>query len=383
MRTSWEKLIQYFGTSYGQDISNELTNKQELILPKPDHSDDVKAHHSTREAMVRTGQRILQIARRVQIAPLTAAVDAGDAKAPMKLAILQNEIEQGVFELSQEIPIILSDSEKTQNSSNWRAYRERLTSLVKYRGQAFVLIQGQCTQMLQDQMKQDSSWSTVSISYKPIQLYRLIKKTILSQTEDQYPFTTVYDQEYRFYSFRQETLPNPQWYERFNTNIDVGAAIGVTRKHKVLLEYVAKKIHNMEFNSLGVDNKKTNHLANRKIKQIFKAFLEIYQYYLHCRFPIDTIHADNEFGPLKQKIGQTIPGGPRVNLASANEHVPAIDRRIRVVKERVWVLCHSVPFTRIPKILTIHIVFVAVKILNFFKSRGGSSIFSPWSIMLG
>ena len=26
-RTSWEKLVQYVGTNYGQDISNELQNK--------------------------------------------------------------------------------------------------------------------------------------------------------------------------------------------------------------------------------------------------------------------------------------------------------------------------------------------------------------------
>jgi hypothetical protein len=27
MRTSWEKIVQYVGTNYGQDISNELQNK--------------------------------------------------------------------------------------------------------------------------------------------------------------------------------------------------------------------------------------------------------------------------------------------------------------------------------------------------------------------
>jgi hypothetical protein len=40
-------------------------------------------------------------------------------------------------------------------------------------------------------------------------LYRLIEKTILAQTEDQYPFAMVYDQELAFYSFRQDSLTNP------------------------------------------------------------------------------------------------------------------------------------------------------------------------------
>ena len=82
-------------------------------------------------------------------------------------------------------------------------------------------------------------------------LYRLIEKTILAQTEDQYPFATIYDQELAFYSFRQDSLSNPQWYERFNTKVDVGAAIGVTRQHKVLLEYVAMELHNQAFATLG------------------------------------------------------------------------------------------------------------------------------------
>jgi hypothetical protein len=63
---------------------------------------------------------------------------------------------------------------------------------------------------------------------------------------------TVYDQELAFYSFRQDSLSNPQWYERFNTKVNVGAAIGVTRQHKVLLEYVlAMELHNQAFATLG------------------------------------------------------------------------------------------------------------------------------------
>jgi hypothetical protein len=91
-------------------------------------------------------------------------------------------------------------------------------------------------------MKQDIDWTTVLISYDPLTLYRLIEKTALAQTEDQYPFATVYDQEMSFYSFRQsDTMSNPQWYERFNTKVNVGVAIGVTRQHKSLLEYVAQE----------------------------------------------------------------------------------------------------------------------------------------------
>jgi hypothetical protein len=41
---------------------------------------------------------------------------------------------------------------------------------------------------------------------------------------------------------------------------------------------------------------------------------------------------DGEFAPLKVLI-ESLPGGPMVNLASPNEHVPEIEWQIWVVKE--------------------------------------------------
>jgi hypothetical protein len=252
MRTSWEKLVQYVGTNYGQDISNELQNKVTVTLAEPIHSTAVMTRHAAREQMIRTGQANLQAAREAQQIILEAAVIAAtNLEAPMKLAILNNAIAEGAFQQNEEVPIEMLDSEKTQYSNEWRSYRERNSQLLKHRGQAFSLILGQSTQLLQDKMKQDINWTAVSTSYDPLTLYQLIKKTILGQTEDQYPFATVYDQELAFYSFRQDSLSNPQPYKRFNTKVDVGTAICVTRQHKVLLEYVAMELHTQTFANLS------------------------------------------------------------------------------------------------------------------------------------
>ena len=75
------------------------------------------------------------------------------------------------------------------------------------------------------------------------------------------------------------------------------------------------------------------HLANRMVDAIFKAFKEHYTYYLQRGFRITTVHADGEFSPLTSLIGE-VSGGPMVNLASSNEHVPKIECRIRVIKGR-------------------------------------------------
>jgi hypothetical protein len=73
------------------------------------------------------------------------------------------------------------------------------------------------------------------------------------------------------------------------------------------------------------------YLAERTVPQISKACKEMYQYYLQQGFHITTVHADGEFMPLKPLI-ESMPAGPLVNMASANENVPEIERRIRVVK---------------------------------------------------
>jgi hypothetical protein len=113
----------------------------------------------------------------------------------------------------------------------------------------------------EDRIKQDTNWNMASTSYDPLDLYRLIEKMTLLQMEDQYPFATVYDQVLSFYSFYQETMSNPQWYEKFNTKVDVGSAISITQQHKVLLEYMAQENPSLAFTALSAKQK---HQAVRK-----------------------------------------------------------------------------------------------------------------------
>jgi hypothetical protein len=251
MRTSWEKPVQYVGTNYGQDIINELQDTINVDIIEPVHSYELLRKHGLREAMIRSGEQNIQRARQAQEIILKAAVVENDPDAPMKLAILQNEISQGEFSSSNKGAMELNDSVKTQFSNEWRTIRECNVNLIKHRGQAFSLNQGQCTQLLQDKMKQDTEWTNVSTSNDPLTMYLLIQRTVLAQTEDQYPFTTVYDQELSFYSFMQENVSNPQWYERFSTKVDVGDAIGVTHYYKVILEYVSQETHTSLFADLG------------------------------------------------------------------------------------------------------------------------------------
>jgi hypothetical protein len=73
--------------------------------------------------MIQNGQLNIKQARQAQETILKASVQAGtDMNAPMKLAILKNEISQGEFAASIEVPVLLTDSEKTQFSNDWRTF---------------------------------------------------------------------------------------------------------------------------------------------------------------------------------------------------------------------------------------------------------------------
>ena len=76
----------------------------------PVHSHEVTAIHVIQERMIRTGQENIQTARSTQRTIVEATVTAAiDDTAPMKLAILENEISQGDYEQNMDIPIIMTD----------------------------------------------------------------------------------------------------------------------------------------------------------------------------------------------------------------------------------------------------------------------------------
>ena len=76
MITSWEKMVQYVGTSYGHDISNELQNKIAVVLPEPEYELAILMRHGARETMVRNGQANLRAERELQRASLQTMMDA-------------------------------------------------------------------------------------------------------------------------------------------------------------------------------------------------------------------------------------------------------------------------------------------------------------------
>ena len=63
-----------------------------------------------------------------------------------------------------------------QHEATWKSHTVRCDTLVKHRGQAHNLLLGQCTKMLDDQMKLDDDYKQTVNCTDALQLFRLIEK---------------------------------------------------------------------------------------------------------------------------------------------------------------------------------------------------------------
>ena len=167
-----------------------------------------------------------------------------------ELAKLNNDIALADFEAAQDVPIELNNQERINYSNECQNHSRRILTLEMHRGQAYSLILGQCTQLLQDKMKQDASWTSISASYDPLELYKLIEWVVLKQTKDQYPLAAVHKQTLAVLNTKQGGLSNMQWYQCFNTRHDVAHSVGVELGHRVLWEYCAQSKYSRSYDVL-------------------------------------------------------------------------------------------------------------------------------------
>jgi hypothetical protein len=181
MQILQEKITQYIGAKYGEDKANELQNKTRIVLSAPVYPSTTMTQHALWIALVRSQQAAMLTAQLLSHTSLEAeiALAPGNRSLVMELAKLNQDIAQADFEAIQDVPIKLNDQEQIDYSNKCRNHSRRISTLETHRGQAYSLILGQCTQLLQDKMKQDASWTTVSASYNPLELYRLIEWVVL------------------------------------------------------------------------------------------------------------------------------------------------------------------------------------------------------------
>jgi hypothetical protein len=81
MRVTMEKIQEFVGLKFGEDVANELKNRAKVVLPPPEYSTAAKARHVVYERMIRTQQVTLLTAMRAQPKALEDAAAAAATAA--------------------------------------------------------------------------------------------------------------------------------------------------------------------------------------------------------------------------------------------------------------------------------------------------------------
>jgi hypothetical protein len=89
MRTIQEKIGQYVGIKYGEDIANELTNKTTVTIPPPVYSTAILLRHQEWERHVRRKQVNMRTALDAKLAQLQSTSGIQDAVA---IAKVENQV---------------------------------------------------------------------------------------------------------------------------------------------------------------------------------------------------------------------------------------------------------------------------------------------------
>jgi hypothetical protein len=146
------------------------------MLWPPQYSDAIINRHQEWERLSRRKQTKLLAALKDWLRGLKADPNAD----PVKVATTSNDLEDLKFEMRQEVPHKLTSEEGMEYSNKMKAHSVWVATLEKHCGQVYSLILGQCTQLLQDKMKQEKAWAPVSVSsYKTLDLYKLIESVVL------------------------------------------------------------------------------------------------------------------------------------------------------------------------------------------------------------
>jgi hypothetical protein len=118
-------------------------------------------------------------------------------------------------------------------------------------------------------MKQDKNWATVSVSYKPLELYKPIEQVILKQTGDQYPVAVLWEQLSKVANAKQGNSTNNEWYDCFNTKVEVAKLVGVSFDFEKIWEYCVLEAHKAAYTLLKPDEQEAVRVSAKERFQSF------------------------------------------------------------------------------------------------------------------
>ena len=162
-------------------------------------------------------------------------------------------------------------------------------------------------------------------------------------------------------------------------HVEIPRAI-LERHQRVILAIDVMFVNSVPFLvtvSRGLNLLTTEYTPSRTAKQLAAGIRRVMDVYSRGGFVVGTILADNEFEPLRNLLPILA-----VNTTAAKEHVPEVERRIRLIKERGRGILNTLPFKKMPQVILIELIYHVVLWINAYPSKSGvSAMLSPREIV--
>jgi hypothetical protein len=120
------------------------------------------------------------------------------------------------------------------------------------------------------------------------------------------------------------------------------------------------------------------YIPSRTKRQLAAGITRVMDLYTRGGFQVGCVLVDNEFEPLRSLVPVIV-----VNTTAAREHVPEVERKIRLIKERGRGILNTLPFNKMPRIILIELIYHVVLWLNALPVKSGvSQTLSPREIVV-
>jgi len=103
-------------------------------------------------------------------------------------------------------------------------------------------------------------------------------------------------------------------------------------------------------------------------KQLAAGITRMIDLYARKGFQVGTVLMDNEFERLPNLVPILA-----INTTVAKEHIPEVERKIRLIKKWGRVILNTLPFKKMPRLMLIELVYHMVLWLNAFPVNSGVS----------
>ena len=147
-------------------------------------------------------------------------------------------------------PTIVDPSKPTPTeAAELRLYDKRLDNMLKREAildsniqRLYSLIIGQSTDLLQTKLKQQTTWSTVETNQDGIALLNLIRGAVHRFEDQKFLPLALCSAKYNLYSFRQQSMSNDEYLQRFNALADIAISYDGQLQDGFSLEHIVQPL---------------------------------------------------------------------------------------------------------------------------------------------